>query len=129
MSTTRHDDTDIGTLENEGNCSGPSGTRTRDLRIKRPSAKTALRSGNAEAALGSAHPPRNTSGTLQTGSSTIPYKKGDAVRITNGLAKGVEGHILELWPTKAGGVRQWVVVSGDLVRRRVLREDYLEVLP
>lgn len=54
------------------------------------------------------------------------FAKGTPVRITAGLARGVQGHILELWPTKAGGVRQWVVVSGDLVRRRVLREDYLE---
>ena len=51
---------------------------------------------------------------------------GQKVRITGGLACGVEATVAELWPTKAGGVRQWVVVSGDLVRRRVIREDYLE---
>lgn len=51
------------------------------------------------------------------------------MRITAGLAKGVVGIVHSLWPTKAGGTRQWVVVSTDLVRRRVLREDYLEVCP
>lgn len=125
----RHDDTDTGTLENEAFSRGPSGTRTRDLRIKRPSTKTALRSGKTEAAAPPENPPWNTGGTHETGSTASGLKIGARVRIVAGQAAGVEGVIVERWPSNFGGEPQWVVASGDLVRKRVLRADYLAVLP
>jgi urease alpha subunit len=54
---------------------------------------------------------------------------GVRVQIIGGMAKGVTGTVLACWPTTFGGEPQWVIGSGDLVRRRVIRAAYLEVLP
>ena len=57
---------------------------------------------------------------------------GVRVRITAGLAAGVEAVVVARWEgifqhrTK---VAQWRLRSDDLVRDRVIREDFLEVLP
>lgn len=123
----RQHDTDAVIRENTGFGSGPSGTRTRDLRIKRPSTKTTLRGGNSDAARMAAEPPRHTRGTHESGSSSIGLKIGARVRITAGLAVGKVGVVVESWPTHFGGIPQWVVASDDLVRRRVVRADYLEL--
>lgn len=57
--------------------------------------------------------------------------KGVRVRVTQGLAAGVEGVVIDRWHDLGGKprVEQWRVQSADLVRDRVLREDWLEVLP
>lgn len=54
---------------------------------------------------------------------------GVRVRITAGLAAGKVGVIVQKWPKGRGRNEQWVVASDDLVRRRVIRADYPEVLP
>jgi hypothetical protein len=55
---------------------------------------------------------------------------GARVVITGGLAVGKEGIVLERWPRDINGrIAQWVVQSHDLVRKRVIRADYLRVLP
>lgn len=51
------------------------------------------------------------------------------MRITAGLAAGVEGVVVDRWTSLFGGVTQWVVASDDLVGRRVVRADYLEICP
>ncbi len=59
--------------------------------------------------------------------------KGSTVRVTKGLAVGVVGVVLGPWPSLFGrgkdAVRQWMIESDDLVRRRILREDHLELVP
>lgn len=57
--------------------------------------------------------------------------KGARVRVTQGLAAGVVGVVIDRWHDLGGKpkVRQWRVQSEDLVRDRVLREDWLEVVP
>lgn len=53
---------------------------------------------------------------------------GVRVEITGGLAHGKRGVVLERWPRGIGSIAQWVIGSDDLVRRRVIRSDYLKVL-
>lgn len=59
--------------------------------------------------------------------------KGTHVRITKGLAVGVVGIVDGPWSSLFGrgkdAVRQWIVRSDDLVRRRIMREDHLEPIP
>lgn len=56
--------------------------------------------------------------------------KGCRVRITKGLAAGVEGVVGDKYGCLFGrgkdAIRQWEVVSDDLVRKRIMREDHLE---
>ena len=54
---------------------------------------------------------------------------GVRVRVTCGLAQGVEAVVIDRWHSLFGKIRQWRIRSNDLVRDRVIREDYLEVLP
>jgi len=55
-------------------------------------------------------------------------KEGVRVRIRYGLAAGIEAVVIGRWHS-FGKVPAWRVRSDDLVRDRVLREDFLEVLP
>lgn len=56
--------------------------------------------------------------------------KGTRVRISKGLAVGVEGIVGEPYGRLFGrgkdAIRQWEVTSADLVRKRIMREDHLE---
>ena len=117
---------------NNGFSSGPTGTRTRDLRIKRPSAKRALRSENPEAASHAGSAPQHTGGTLETGSATSALKIGARVRIVAGSAIGKVGVVIaEYVPLKPKAWRMWTVKVDDptdLVGRREIRHDYLEVV-
>lgn len=123
-------DTDNDTSENAGFHGGASGTRTRDLRIKRPSAKTHIGSGKTEVASGCQSATRNTCGTLETGSSTPGLKIGARVRITAGSAAGVVGVVVaEYVPLKPKSWRLWTVRTDDLVGRREIRQEFLEVVP
>lgn len=58
-------------------------------------------------------------------------KPGDRVRIVVDLAAGTEGVVLGPWTSLFGrsGIQLWRVQSRDLVGLRVIRADYLEVLP
>lgn len=58
-----------------------------------------------------------------------PIAIGARVIITAGMAHGVQGVVLERWPRDIGKIAQWVVGSSDLVRKRVVRADFLRVLP
>lgn len=53
------------------------------------------------------------------------FAPGVRVRITCGLAAGVEGVVLGPWFTKRH-VQEWRIKTDDLVGHRVIREDYLE---
>ncbi len=57
---------------------------------------------------------------------------GVRVRITLGSAAGVEGVIQSKWGRLFGrgpnGVEQWLILSNDHVRKRVMRADHLEVI-
>ncbi len=61
----------------------------------------------------------------------MTFAIGDDVEVTNGLAKGRRGRIKAPWSSffeKGARIPQWLVNSadsGDLVRQRILREDYL----
>lgn len=58
------------------------------------------------------------------------FARGRKVRITAGQAAGTEGVLHAEWqPLKPTSWRQWVVRTNDLVERRTIREDYLEILP
>lgn len=111
------------------NTGGPSGTRTRDLRIKRPSASTHAEPVNKargefqSSTKSTGEPPGNERAT-----KPAILGPGAHVRITRGMAKGIVGTVLSRWPTTFGGEAQWVVESGDIARRRVIRADYLEVV-
>ena len=54
---------------------------------------------------------------------------GAKVLIVRGLAAGIRATVEKRWPKNLGGVPQWVVLSDDLVCKRVVRADYLEVQP
>ncbi len=117
--------------ENTGLSGGPSGARSHDLRIKRPYPKRTLRSGNSDAACMAADPPRNTGGTHESGSRSrsIGLKIGARVRITAGQAQDVVGVVIaEYVPLKPKAWRTWTVKTDDLVGRREIRHDYLEVI-
>lgn len=62
----------------------------------------------------------------------MTFAKGAKVRITRGLAVGVVGVVQGPWSALFGrgkdSVRQWIVESDDLVRRRIMREDHLELV-
>lgn len=67
--------------------------------------------------------------TSRTGSGNSDIAIGVRVVITGGMAHGVHGVVLERWPRDINGrIAQWVVGSSDLVRKRVVREDYILVL-
>jgi hypothetical protein len=56
---------------------------------------------------------------------------GLRVRITMGLASGIEAILIAKWPRPffRGGPPMWRVQSTDLVRDRIVRADWLEVVP
>lgn len=67
---------------------------------------------------------------LQRAEGLFPYPRfsiGDRVVITKGMTAGLSAVVLEPWPRTFSGVPQWVVGSDDLVRRRVVRADYLKL--
>lgn len=58
------------------------------------------------------------------------FAPGVRVRIICGPAKGIEGVIAERWPIVfERGCPSWLVESDDLIRKRVMRADFLEVVP
>ncbi len=57
---------------------------------------------------------------------------GVRVVITQGLAAGKIGVVIEKWASHFGrgvGPAMWRISSDDLVRTRILRADYLKVIP
>jgi len=58
------------------------------------------------------------------------FRRGDRVRITAGQAKDIVGTIAaEYVPLKPRSWRTWTVLTDDLVRRREIRDEYLEPAP
>ncbi len=63
---------------------------------------------------------------LPTKSPTPKLKLGDRVEVIGGIALGARGAIVEAWPKGFEGVAQWVVDFGGTMRKRVIREDFLQ---
>lgn len=67
---------------------------------------------------------------MQGHESHTSLKPGVSVEVTGGMARGAIGRIKEQWPRPfSRDIRQWLVTFDGLIPQRVLREDYLKVLP
>lgn len=66
----------------------------------------------------------------ESSSARNTVKPGIRVEVTDGMAVGYVGKVKERWGRDwADDVSLWVVTFDGLIRQRVLRADYLKVLP